>query len=70
MQLPSIDTGNQIFIVALLLIAIIGVLMFIHPEESNTYLTFLGGIFTGFLAASLDLKKAKNSKIDDTLKKD
>ena len=28
-----------------------------HPEELNLCLTFMGGVYTGFLGATLDLTK-------------
>ncbi len=57
MQIPEIPTGTQIFILALSLTFFVGTYMVFNPEELNLCLTFMGGIYTGFLASSLDLTK-------------
>lgn len=65
MKIPKIETGMQIFVLALALIGVVGAMMFIHPEDATTYLTFLGGVFTGFMAASLDLNKVGGKNVDE-----
>jgi len=65
MKIPSIDTGIQIFLLAILLVIVIGITMIRRPDLVELCLTSMTGIFAAFLAASLDLKKAKVVDDDD-----
>ena len=57
MQIPEIPTGTMLFTLALVLTVFVGIYMNTHPEELNLCLTFMGGVYTGFLGATLDLTK-------------
>jgi hypothetical protein len=58
MRLPKrIEKGSQIFVLAVILTILFGGFLFMHPDKLDSLLPFLGGVWTAFIAAILDLDK-------------